>query len=87
MTVKEFLEKQNKDINIKVYQPPIKEIDSCKELVQRYYGEVWVALNSNRNYLKYELEHYYTENGILTIICKASREQEMEIINAYYDGR
>lgn len=87
MTVKEFLEKQDKDINIKVYQPPITEIGGCKELVQRYYGEVWVALNSNRNYLKYNVEHYYHDNGCLVIICVASREQEMEIVNAYYDGR
>lgn len=47
MTVKEFLKSQTKGINIKVYQPPIKEIDSCKELVRRYQGEISVALESN----------------------------------------
>lgn len=87
MTVKEFLEKQNKDVNIKVYQPPIKEIDSCKELVRRYQGEISVSLESNQNYLGFEMKHYYHNNGYLIIICQPNKEQEKKTIEAYYDGR
>lgn len=87
MTVKEFLENQNNNIYITVFQKPIKEIDSCKELVKRYEGEVCVFLNSNVNYLKYKMEYYYKNNENLIIICKANREQEMETINAHYSGR
>lgn len=87
MTVKEFLQKQENNIYIKVYQPPIKEIDSCTALVKRYEGSVLIAVGSNVNYFEYEMEYYYTDNEILFIICKPNKEQEMETIRAYYNGR
>lgn len=82
MTVKELLEKQSK-CEIKVYQEPIKEIDSCKELVTRYQGEISVSLNSNQNYLDFEVENYYYDDGDLMIVCKANEEQKERIINSY----
>lgn len=87
MTVKEFLQKQENNIYIKVYQTPIKKIDSCTALVKRYEGSVLIAVESNVNYLEYDMEYYYTDHEILFIICKPNKEQEMETINAYYDGR
>ena len=86
MTVREFLEKQtDMDLEIKVYQFPIKEIDSCKELVRRYWGNIKVSLNSNQNYLNYRTEGHYYNNGYLVIICRANEEQEQRTIKAYRD--
>ena len=34
MLVRELLEKRKSDENIKVFQVPIKEIDTCEELVK-----------------------------------------------------
>lgn len=82
MKVKEFLEKQT-DCEIKVYQVPIKEIDNCKELVKRYQGEIKVSINSNQNYLNFEVKHYYRDNEYLIIVCKANKEQEQRTIKAY----
>ena len=85
MKVKEFLEKQL-DCEIKIYQLPIKEIDSCKELVRRYQGNIKVSINSNQNYLNYEMLHYYHDNGYLIVICEADEEQKQRTINAHKKG-
>lgn len=82
MKVREFLEKQT-DCEIKVYQVPIKEIDSCKELVKRYQGEIKVSVNSNQNYLDFEVKHFYHDNGYLIVICEANEEQKQRTIKAY----
>ena len=82
MTVKELL--SNKlSLEIKVFQVPIKEIDNSVGLVKRYQGEISVALNSNQNYLDFEIEYLYHDDGFLVIICKANKEQERKTINAY----
>lgn len=82
MTVKQLLS-NNLSLEIKVFQVPIKEIDSNTSLVKRYQGEISVALNSNQNYLDFEVEYLYHDNGYLVIICKANKEQEQKTINAY----
>ena len=82
MTVRELLNDQI-ECEIKVYQVSIKEIDSCKELVKRYQGEISVSLSSSQNYLNFEVEHYYHDNGYLVVICKANKEQEQKTINSY----
>lgn len=91
MTVKEFLKNQlyllTEDIAIKVYQLPVKEIDICKALVRRYQGEISVALKSNQNYLDFDMQNYYYDNGYLIIICQPNKEQEKKTIEAYYDGK
>ena len=82
MTIRKLL--SNKiECEIKVYQVPIKEIDSCKELIKRYQGEISVSLNSNQNYLDFEVEHYYYDSGYLVVVCKANEEQEQRTIEAY----
>lgn len=82
MTVRELLNNQT-EYEIKIYQMPIKEIDNRKELVMRYQGEISVSLDSNQNYLDFEVEHYYYDNGYLVVVCKANKEQEQRTINAY----
>lgn len=82
MTVKQLL--SNKlSLEIKVFQVPIKEIENNVGLVRRYQGEISVALNSNQNYLDFEVEYLYHDNGYLVIICKANEKQERRTINAY----
>lgn len=82
MKVKCFLKKQPEQ-EIKVYQVPIGKIDSCKELVRRYQGSVEVSVNSNQNYLEFEVLHYYHDDGFLIVICKADEKQEQRTIKAY----
>ena len=83
MTVKQLLSNKLTSLEIKVFQVPIKEIDNSVGLVRRYQGEISVALNSNQNYLDFEVEYLYHDNGYLVIICKANKEQEQKTINAY----
>lgn len=82
MTVRELLNNYS-ECEIKVYQSPIEEIDSCEELVKRYQGEISVSLNSNQNYLDFEVENYCHNNGHLVVVCRANKEQEQRIINAH----
>ena len=83
MLVRELLEKRKNDENIKVFQVPIKEIDTCEELVKRYEGDREVSLSSNQNYLSFVVLHYYHDNGFLIVIGKANKEQENRIIVAH----
>lgn len=82
MTVRELLNNYT-ECELKVYQVPIKEIDSCEELVKRYQGEVSVSLNSNQNYLDFEVENYCYNNEHLVVVCRANKKQEQRTINAY----
>lgn len=82
MTVKQLLSNKA-SLEIKVFQVPIKEIENNVGLVRRYQGEISVALNSNQNYLDFEVEYLYHDNGYLVIICKANEEQKRRTINAY----
>lgn len=84
LTVKQLLLNKMSSSEIKVFQVPIKEIEpNIVGLVKRYEGEVSVALNSNQNYLDFEIEYLYHDDGYLVIICKANKEQERRIVNAY----
>lgn len=88
MKVREFLQQnRDKNVEIKVFQQPIKEIDGCIAMVKRYQGEIEVALNSNQNYLDFEIENWCYDDGYLVVICKANREQTLKTINAYKSGR
>lgn len=82
MKVKCFLEKQPEQ-EIKVYQVPIGKIDSCKELVKRYQGSIKVSMNSNQNYLDFDLLHHYHDNGFLIVVCKADGKQEQRTVKAH----
>ena len=87
MKVKEFLQNRDKNVEIKVFQQPIKEIDSCVEMVKRYQGEIIVALNSNQNYLDFEMKNWYHDDGYLVVICQSNKEQVQRTISAYKSGQ
>ena len=83
MTVKEFMSMWVDDISIKVYQRPIEKIDNCNALVHRQTGSIDVLINSNQNYLDFEIEHLMDDDGLIIVVCKANEEQEQRTIEAY----
>ena len=83
MTVKEFMSLWIDDVNMVVYQEPIKEIDNCKDLVRRQSGSVDVLINSNQNYLDFEIVNLQDDDGRIVVVCKANKEQEERTIRAY----
>lgn len=83
MTVREFMAMWVDDISIKVYQRPIKKIDKCDDLVHRQTGSVDVLINSNQNYLDFEIEYLMQDDDLIIIVCKANKEQEQRTIDAY----
>lgn len=83
MTVREFMSLWIDDVSIVVYQEPIKEIDKCKDLVRRQSGSVYVLLDSNQNYLDFEIVNFQYDDGRIVIVCKANEEQKRRTIEAY----
>ena len=83
MTVREFMKVWPDDISIKVYQTPIKEIDKCNELVLRQTGSTDVLLNSNQNYLDFNLDYALEDDGLIIVVCTANKEQEQRIIDTH----
>lgn len=43
----------NSSIEVKIYQPSIREIDPCPDDVCRYKGSIDIVLDSNQNFLRY----------------------------------
>jgi len=87
MIVKDFLERWADDVCIKVFQKPIKEIDVCNGLVHRQTAPVFIMLESNQNYLDYELEYFAVDHGSIIVVCKANKEQERKTIEAHLSGK
>lgn len=83
MTVREFMEVWADNISIKVYQTPIKAIDKCNDLVHRQTGSVDVLLDSNQNYLDFNLDYALEDDGLIIVVCTANKEQEQRTINAH----
>lgn len=83
MTVREFMALWVDNIGLKVCQEPIKEIDKCAGLVCRQIGTIDVLINSNQNYLDFEIVNLQKDNGIIVVVCKANNEQEQRTIVAY----
>lgn len=83
MTVREFMSLWVDDVSIVVYQIPIKEIDKNTNLVRRQSGSVDVLINSNQNYLDFEIVNLQDDNGRIVITCKANKEQARKTIEAY----
>lgn len=83
MKVREFMELWADDISIKVYQEPIKQIDKRGGLVCRQVGSINVLINSNQNYLDFDIVNLQYDDGLIIIVCKANKEQEQRTINAY----
>jgi len=83
MTVREFMSLWVDDVSMVVYQIPIKEIDKNTSLVRRQSGNVDVLINSNQNYLDFEIVNLQDDNGRIVITCKANKEQARKTIEAY----
>lgn len=72
---------------VKIYQTPIKAFGGSEEPVLRQYAEVGTLLTSNQNYLDYEVIDLRQTEGIITLTCKASSEQENKVVRSWYEGR
>jgi hypothetical protein len=84
MTVRDFLNAINDNVNIVVKQVPISRIDSSCNYVERQAGERSVLLTSNQNYLDYDVINTKCNDNTITVFCKASPAQEMKVIVAMY---
>jgi len=87
MTVRKFMALWVDNVNMKVYQTPIKEIDKCTDLVCRQTGSVDVLINSNQNYLDFEILNLQYEDGLIVVVCEANEEQKQKIISSHKYGR
>ena len=86
----------NSRIEVKIYQPSIREIDPCPDDVCRFKGNINVVLDSNQNFLWYPVAGV-TKQTLgrgslihLTIQTQPLPEQIRETIDAhrckkYYD--
>ena len=83
MTVREFLALWVVNVSIRVYQEPIEEIDKYPDLICRQAGSVNVLINSNQNYLDFEISNLQLDDGVIVIICAANEEQKQKIISSY----
>lgn len=87
MTVREFLKLWVDNIDVRVYQFPIKKIDRSSALVCRQTADVDTLLNSNQNYLDFNIENLQMNDDLLCVVCKANDEQSKKIIDSYLSGR
>lgn len=83
MKVREFMELWVDNVDLKVYQEPIKQIDKNVRLVLRQIGSVNVLLDSNQNYLDFDIVNLQYDDGFIIVVCRANKEQEQKTINAY----
>lgn len=61
----------------------IEEIDTCKNLVRRYQGNIKTSLESNQNYLDFEVKQFHHNNGVLIIVCEADEIQRQITIKRH----
>ena len=87
VTVKQKLQviplKYSQVCECEIYQLPIQLIDPCPDPVCRYRGPIKTCLESNQNFLEFEVCKYKIFNNKVLIICKANIEQERRTIDAY----
>lgn len=83
MTVREFLKLWVDNITIKVYQRPIWKIDHNSNCVHRQTADINTMINSNQNYLDFEIDNLQMDQDLIIVVCKANKEQEERTIRAY----
>ena len=83
MTVREFLKLWADNIDVKVYQVPIKEIDRSSALVCRQIADVATLLDSNQNYLDFNIVNLQMDDDLPCVVCKADDEQSKKTIGAH----
>lgn len=87
MTVREFLKLWADNVTIKVYQRPIWKIDKNSSLVHRQTANIDTMINSNQNFLDFEIENLQMDQDLIIVVCKANKEQEEKTIAAYNSGK
>lgn len=83
MIVKELLNLIEYHDNVKILQMPIKALNNGYKIIERQCGECTILLNSNNNYLNFEILNIKTIDNIINICCIANKEQENKIIKAH----
>lgn len=86
MIVKDFLKLWVDNVTIKVYQMPILKIDKNPSLVHRQTADIDTMINSNQNFLDFEIENLQMDQDLIIVVCKANEEQEKRTITAYNSG-
>ena len=80
----------NASIEVKIYQPSIREIDPCPDDVCRFKGSIDVVLDSNQNFLWYPITGIMKrslDRGsliYLTIQTQPLPDQIKKTIDAHY---
>ena len=87
MKVIEFLSLWADNPSIKIMQMPIKKIDKSSGPVHRQTAPVSELLESNQNYLGFEITYFLMDDDLLIVVCEANKEQERKTITAYLEGR
>jgi hypothetical protein len=87
MIVKEFLALWADNPSIKIMQMPIKKIDKISDPVHRQTALVSELLESNQNYLDFEIAYFLMDDDLLIVVCKAKEEQARKTVDAYLEGR
>lgn len=83
MTVREFLKLWADNVTIKVYQRSIQKIDKNPFPVHRQTADVDTMINSNQNFLDFEIENLQMDQDLIIVVCKANEDQEKRTIAAY----
>lgn len=83
MTVKEFMALWVDNVSMAIYQEPIAGIDKSSHLVRRQSGSVDMLINSNQNYLDFNVVNLQDDDGVIVVVCRANQEQEQRTIKAH----
>ena len=83
MTVRQFMALWVDNISMRIYQTPILEIDKYPDLVHRQTGSIDILINSNQNYLDFEIDNLQNDDGLIVVVCKPNAEQAQRIIDNY----
>lgn len=71
MTVREFLSKWIDNVSIKIMQiPDTKNKKESKAPVYIQTDTVDVLLNSNKDFLDYEINNFQMDNDLLIVVCE-----------------
>lgn len=84
MKTKDVLSVMRPGTVVNIYQVPIERFDKSGVEVCRQIGEITALLQANQNYLEFDVVRIEQRGGLMTIVCKASQEQEAATIAAFY---
>lgn len=71
MTVREFLSKWVDNVSIKIMQiPDTKNKKESKTPIHIQTDNVDVLINSNKDFLDYEINNFQMDNDLLIVVCE-----------------